>query len=277
MFAVSLVGLAGCGGQVDALATFLPMPEAIQRVNDNNKHIEGRLYGRGHWRGRFTAQDGSHTSGDGAFDLHLVQPDRFCFQTRSLGKQVFDTGCNENECWFWWRLEQDRLFIGSWRALADAARERGLPINPARVLDALGAGLIEPYTLGTSGPRYRVTPDHHQLIYEQEVEGGQAMITKEYWLSRFDPFLIERVLYRGIDGQVTMDARLSGHQPLADGGPMIARRIEIDWPVDQSSLRLELSRLKLYADVDKIEFVQPDERPQLDPRRRHPQEITPLD
>lgn len=277
IFIPFLAGLSGCGGQPDAVATFLPMPQAIQRVNRNNDRIEGRLYGKGHWWGRITAADGSHDSGDGTFDLHVVWPNRFCFQTRGFGGKYFDTGCNENECWFWWRFREDRLFLGSRQALAKAASDKGLPINPGEVLDALGVGLIEPNTLGMKGPRYRVTAEHHQLVYEQERADGQVVITKEYWLSRFEPFLIERVLYRGIDGQVTMEARLSNHKPIAAGGPMIARRIEIIWPMNQSSLRLDLSRLKLYPDVEKIEFVQPDQRPQLDPRRRHPQEIIPLD
>ena len=273
----TLVSLCGCGSQPDAVATFLPKPEAIQRVNRNNDGIEGRLYGKGSWRGRFTAADGSRSSGDGAFDLHLVWPNRFCFQARVLGGKLFDTGCNEDDYWLWAQKGEDRLYLGSRRALAEGGSDNGLPINPGEVLEAMGVGLIEPETLGMNSPRYRVTAKHHQLIYEQELAGGQVVIAKEYWLSRFEPFLIERVLYRNIDGQVTMDARLSNHQPIAGGGPRVARRIEIDWPINQSSLRLNFSRLKLYPDIDKIEFVQPNQRPDLDPRRRRPQETTLLD
>ncbi|MCH8913381.1 MAG: hypothetical protein IIA33_07410 [Planctomycetes bacterium] len=127
--------------------------------------------------------------------------------------------------------------------------------------------------MGTNGARYRVAADHHQLLYEQVVGVGQAVITREYWLSRREPFLIERVLYRSADGRVIMDARLADHERLAEGGALVSKRVEIEWPLNQCALKLNFDRLKLYGDLDKIEFVSPDRRATQDSRLRPPAKI----
>ena len=144
-------------------------------------------------------------------------------------------------------------------------------------MHALGIQLIKTDTTGFDGPRYRVDDDHHQLFYEAQLLSSQMVITKEYWLSRYEPFLIERVLHRGIDGRVVMDARLSSYKAMAQGGPMVAWRIEIDWPADQCALRLDFNHLRLYRDIDKIEFMQPAQRAERDRRHRPPKEMTRLE
>lgn len=259
------------------MATFMPMAQAIGVVNRNNQEIDGRLFGRGRWSARLTFQDGSRKNVDGTFRLHYAAPDRLCFQARGLGGNYFEAGCNSDVCWFWLQVEQDRMTIGSRQAMADAAHDNSLLIEPASLADVLGAQLLDPETTGLHGARYRVTRAHHQLMYEDVLDDGQTFITKEYWLSRFEPFLIERVIYRNTEGQVLMDAHLGRYKALPDGGPTIARTIEVDWPINECSLELEFNRLQLHPDVERIEFVQPAERPRLDSRYRPPKEIVEID
>ncbi len=80
------------------------------------------------------------------------------------------------------------MTIGTRQAMADAAMERGIPINAEDLMDALGVQLVNIDTTGTTGARYRVDANHHQLLYEEVVGAGQAVITREYWLSRREPF-----------------------------------------------------------------------------------------
>ena len=265
--------LCGCGPTEEPIAIFLPMPQAIDRVNRNNERISGRLYGSGQFWFKVTSEDGTFRTGDGSFHLHYGRPNRLCFQAKGLGGKYFEAGCNEDECWFWEQYKKDVMTIGTRQAMADAAMERGIPINADDLIDALGVQLVDPDTAGTAGARYRVDENHHQLLYEQVLGAGQAVITKEYWLSRREPFLIERVLYRGADGQVIMDARLADHKRLAEDGALVPKRIEIDWPLNRCALKLNFNRLKLYGDLDKIEFVSPDRREALDSRYRPPATI----
>ncbi|MCZ6652506.1 MAG: hypothetical protein O7D91_05695 [Planctomycetota bacterium] len=267
------LALCGCGPTEEPIAIFLPMPQAIDFVNRNNEQIRGRLYGLGRWSGKITFEDGTFKTADGTFRLHYGRPSRLCFQTRGFGGKYFEVGCNEDVCWFWEQFEKDVMTIGTRQAMTDAAMERGIPINAEELMDALGVLLVDPDTTGTNGARYRVDADHHQLLYEQVVGAGQAVITKEYWLSRREPFLIERVLYRDADGRVIMDARLADYKRLAEGGALVSKHVEIEWPLNQCALKLNFDRLKLYGDLDKIEFVSPDRREALDPRQRPPAEI----
>ena len=270
--AAHTLGLCACGPTEEPVAVFLPMPQAIDRVNRNNEQISGRLYGSGRWSGKITFEDGSFKTFDGNFDLHYARPNRLCFQTRGLGGKYFEAGCNDDECWFWEQFEKDVMTIGTRQAMAGAARERGIPINADDLVEALGVQRVNPDTTGTAGARYRVDANHHQLLYEQVVGESQAVITKEYWLSRHEPFLIERVLYRSADGRILMSAQLADHVRLAEGGALVSKRVEIEWPLNRCALELEFDRLELYDDRDKIEFVAPDRRQALDPRHRPPAE-----
>ncbi len=265
--------LSGCGPTEEPIAIFLPMPQAIDLVNRNNEQISGRLYGSGRWSGKITFEDGTFKTADGKFRLHYARPSRLCFQTMGFGGKYFEVGCNEDDCWFWEQFEKDVMTIGTRQAMADAAMERGIPINAEDLMDALGVLLVDTDTTGNKGARYRVDAEHHQLLYEQVVGAGQAVIIKEYWLSRHAPFLFERVLYRGADGRVIMDARLADHKRLAKGGALVSKRVEIEWPLNQCALKLNFDRLKLYGDLDKVEFVSPDRREALDPRLRPPTKI----
>ncbi len=270
--AVHALALCGCTPTEEPIAIFLPMPQAIDLVNRNNEQISGRLYGSGRWSGKITFEDGTFKTADGKFRLHYARPNRLCFQTMGLGGKYFEVGCNEDDCWFWEQFEKDVMTIGTRQAMSDAAMERGIPINAEDLMDALGVQLVNMDTTGTTGARYRVDVNHHQLLYEEVVGAGQAVISKEYWLSRHEPFLIERVLYRGTDGRVIMDARLADHERLSEGGALVSKRVEIEWPLNQCALKLNFDRLKLYGDLDKIEFVSPDRREALDPRYRPPAE-----
>ncbi len=273
VFAAALCALCGCGATEEPIAIFLPMPRAIDLVNRNNEQISGRLYGSGRWSGRITFEDGTFKTADGMFDLHYARPSRLCFQTRGFGGKYFEVGCNEDDCWFWEQFEKDVMTIGPRQAMADAAAERGIPINAEDLMDALGVQLVNTDTTGAAGARYRVDANHHQLLYEEVVGAGQSVIIREYWLSRHEPFLIERVLYRDADGRIIMDARLADHERLAEGGALVSKRVEIDWPLNHCTLKLKFDRLKLYGDFDKIEFVSPDRRAAQDSRRRPPARI----
>lgn len=273
VFVTASCALCGCGPTKEPVAIFLPMPQAIDRVNRNNEQISGRLYGSGRWSGKITFEDGTFKTADGTFRLHYARPRRLCFQTMGFGGKYFEVGCNEDDCWFWEQFEKDVMTIGTRQAMADAAVERGIPINAEDLMDALGVQLVNMETAGAAGARYRVDTHHHQLLYEEVVGAGQSVITKEYWLSRHEPFLIERVLYRGADGRIIMDARLSDHKRLSEGGALVSKRVEIEWPLNHCALNLNFDRLKLYGDLDKIEFVSPDRRATQDSRLRPPTRI----
>ena len=126
--------------------------------------------------------------------------------------------------------------------------------------------LVDPQTSGSAGPRIRVVDDYHQLLYEEVLPDGRFFILKEYWLSRYPPYLVRRVLYRDSNGRVIMQADLDDYRVLDNDPTLVARRIAINWPVRDWKLALTFDRLKRYEDIDHHSFVQPLERALVDPR-----------
>jgi hypothetical protein len=148
-----------------------------------------------------------------------------------------------------------------------------IPIKPDALMDALGIQMIDPMSLGYAGPLYRVQSDHHQILYLAAVDGDRDAIRKEYWLSRYEPFLIERVIYRSPDGRVVMEALLSDHGAVQECQALMARKIRIRWPLAEAECTLTFNRLKVYTDVDNPWLGRPTDRPDPHPQ---PEQVRPL-
>ncbi|MCG3136981.1 MAG: hypothetical protein HJJLKODD_00822 [Phycisphaerae bacterium] len=280
---ISLLGLlvAGCGPGERGPAEFLPMDRAIEVENINNGPFNRqplRLYATGSWSGSWVDGEGTRRSGDGSFKMHVVLPTRLCFKAfYGLPPQrLFEVGMNEASGWFWPQLESDICYYDERGALEGVVINQ-VPVAPQALVDALGWQLLDPQTHGPLGARYRVEPDTHQLIYEEMLQtqqdeylSGQMYISREYWLSRYEPFLLEQVLYRQTDGQVQMQAKLSDYQPWGESGALYARRVEIVWPLNNAAITIEIETLKPYSDVDHISFELPMDRLQRNPQEPRP-------
>ncbi len=270
MLVLAAASVTGCHEPARPdLLTYLPMSEAITLLNRNNYKVDMRLYGAGRWTGTMVDADGDPFPGHGQFRLHYARPDRLCFEAKDLGVNYFEVGCNGRECWFWQQYRLDRMILGS-RQEMEGLSFMGIPIDPRTLMDALGVQLIE---ISGRRPVYRVTADHHQLLFEQTLGSGEPVIVKEYWLARREPFCIERVVYRDFDGRSVLEVALAGFKRLPEDGPFVAHRIRIHWPQTGSNLNLEFSRLSQHPDVDSIWFEQPADRPQRDNRHRAPKSI----
>ncbi|GJM25008.1 MAG: hypothetical protein DHS20C16_14230 [Phycisphaerae bacterium] len=254
MTAISII----CGGmlslttgcpdrpEVTQIPPFDPitMQEAIALVNDNNRGLQLTIKSRGGFaRCRFTDQDGSKRRFDVDANLIVHCPRNMRLDMSVLGKSYFVFGSNDERYW----VEQPDA-----RALAWGRHDRDLVpnasdliIRPELIVDALGISLI-PEGAGV-GPRQRLTDTHQQLIFLDD--SGQ--ISKEFWLSRFSPQLIDRVIFRDPMGQLVMDAKLSKYKPIVTGGPLIPHRFEVNWPATEGYMLLTMSGWKMLPRVNK--------------------------
>lgn len=270
-----LLGSGACGPRAGLEpAQFLPMPEAIARQNANHERIAGRLYVEGSWRGHLRDDAGTRRHLDGRFKMHFASPDRLSFKADAglLTNRLFEAGCVQDVCWYWEQFERDVCYVLP-RSGISVDISAVVPIQPQALMDALGLHHLETDTSGFQGARYRVTPDHHQLIYEAVAARDQVVIIKEYWLSRRSPFLLERVVYRQPDGQVEMEALLTEHRPIGPAGPQAPHRIEILMPLEDSRLLLELDELELREDIENIWLTPPWDRPERERYHKPPGEI----
>lgn len=258
------------------------MLEAIAISNRNNKSISAgawRLYGTGRWSGQLVDDEGKrHRVHNKTFKLSAVYPYRVSFKAAHLPEtnRAFEVGCNEDVAWFWLQFEADECRIATRSSLAEL-NPGALPVRPDALIDALGIQMVDPEGSGPDRPLPRAEHDELQLLFEGHDEYDEAYIMKEFWLSRYEPFLINRVLYRDAEGRVIMDARLSDYHMLENDAALAAHHIDIRWPQKDWELDLKFKHMKRYEGVDHHSFVQPDRRVEIDPRQLPPKTIIQVD
>jgi len=251
--------LAGCPPQPQP-AEWIPFHEAVYRVNANNARIDKAILGQGvSASGKFVDDEGRTHSYLLGGSILLLKP-RYLYMNlqHGLGETVIRAGSNAQRYWLWIKPRIDTLWWGKYEHL-DKADPEAMPLRPDQLIEALGIDELPEDTAGPEGPIYRVVPDYDQLLFIRYTPTNQGYIAKEYWLDRRRPYLIRRIVFRDTQGRVQMRSELSGHAPVAPSGPLVAKRIVIEWPQDEGVMRLSIGRWKWRQDVgpDSAAFAFP--------------------
>ncbi len=228
----------------------IPMPDAIALVNQNNQGLQMTIKSKGGFaRCKFTDQDGSKRKFDVDANLIVNCPRNMRLDMSVLGKSYFVFGSNDARYW----VEQPDAHALTWgrhdRDIEPNARD--LIIRPELIVEALGIAMIPENPEGAAAPMQRLTDTHQQLLFFDEGGHSNGRITKEFWLSRFAPQLIDRVIFRDPMGQLVMDAKLGKYKPIVPGGPLIPNRFEVTWPATDGYMLLTTSGWKLMPKVAK--------------------------
>ena len=96
----------------------------------------------------------------------------------------------------------------------------------------------------------------------QAAAGEQAGLTTgqvKYWLGRFRPQLIRRVIFRDREGLIEMQSDLNDYASLAPGGPLVPHAMTAEWPKAGAYMRFRVGRWSEAAEVeaDSIQFATP--------------------
>ncbi len=263
----------------------IPMDDAIRIVNTNAGKISGTLKATGFVDGQFTDSEGRSRSYHLDGVLFYLAPIYVRFDLKSLGDRQLLLGSNAELFWYYSKQE-DRYRCGYHDGSDELASQ--IPIRPDQIVDALGltpipCPVVEGEALGDTiaddSPRglptasgftpptapavcvQRVVDEHQQILFLERDEEGRVKLEKEYWLDRYWPRLIRRVVFRDADGVVEMRSRLDKHKPLSPGGPMLPGEMAADWPKSKSSMRFRVRRWSLVEQVgpNDIQFATPRE------------------
>jgi len=231
----------------------MPIRDAISVVNQNNSGLQMTLKSKGGFaRCQFTDPDGKKRKFDVDADLIVLCPRNMRLNMSVLGKSYFAFGSNQERYW----VEQPDARALTWgrhdRDIQPLARE--LIIRPELIVQALGISLLPEDLADANGPVQRLTDDYQQLIFVDhsgQAGGGQAggRISKEFWLDRYSPQLIGRIVFRDPMGQIAMDAKLGNYKPIIPGGPLIPHRFEIDWPATEGHMLFTTRGWKMLPQV----------------------------
>ncbi len=237
---VLLLLVTGCPPPAERPYEPIPMDQAIAVVNTNTAQITTCLKATGSASGHFVDDQGRRQ----AFDLNAVvtvlAPHLLYASFKSgLGTEEMMLGSNPERFWLHIKRDDDTYRTGTYAALADDL-DAPLPLRPDMLIEALGLDPLPEATVGAAGPVQRIDGAHQQVLFLAYDGSGQGVIRKEYWLDCREPRLIGKVLFRDAMGRVVMDSSLSDYAPLTGGGPLLARRIRVEWPQHHGVMDLRI-------------------------------------
>ncbi len=225
----------------------LPLVVAEGVVNANASLIGGTLRAMGSVDGTITDADGVLRSFSLDGVLFYLSPSYLRFDLKKFGDRQILLGSNAEQYWVY--NKQDDEFLCGVHGV-DRELPIAFPIRPRQLLDALGLGPIGD-SLGSEsvGRVQRIETETQQILFLVRDEVGAVVVEKEYWLDRFAPRLIRRVLFRDGDGGLEMDSRLNDYRDPPEGGPMLPHKMEASWPGAGASLTFTISKWSVHPVV----------------------------
>jgi hypothetical protein len=222
----------------------VPLSEAARLINDNLAGIGGTLRAAGSVDGYFTTPQGQRRNYHLDGVLFHRSPTFVRFELKSFGETQMLLG--SNAVYYWYVNARDESsFCGRHDEPDEVPAD--LPARPEQLADALG---LSPIPVDPSGlslrPKTRVVQrvedDVQQLLLLTHDEQGRVVIEKEFWLDRFAPRLLRRVVFRDGDGVVQLQSVLEDYRPLAEEPTMLAHLVVAEWPQLEARMRFEIRK-----------------------------------
>ena len=224
---------------------------AIGLINANVDRVSGTLRASGWVDGTFVDQDGRQRAYNVDGTLLYLAPGYVRFDLKSFGKRRFLFGANARRYWFY--NSQDDSYLCGWHD--DDEAEVDMPLQPRQLIEALALWPIVISDGNGAAPSecthliQRVLPDRQQILCLVQNEIGELLLEKEYWLDRYPPRLIRRVVFRDADGVVVLQSRLDDYRRLRPGGPWLPHLLSANWPKSNARMRFRIGR---WSTVDQV-------------------------
>ena len=212
------------------------MSQAVAIIEDNQGSLPPAMRARGSAAGHFRDSDGARRH----FDLDaklLVRPAdhmRFVMEHALSGDEV-RVGMNETMWWVWVSRPEERELEGR-RGEGGVLIGGTVPVRAEQLMEALGLAPLSPEVAAQ-----RVTAEHQQLVYVVPGD-GRRVIEKEYWIDRYEPWLLRRVVFRDVEGRVVLCSELDRYRPLGTTGALLPHRLRLSWPGEDAEMRLRINR-----------------------------------
>ena len=208
----------------------IPTREAAQIVNANAAKITATLRASGSVDGYFTSPEGRRRRYHVDGTLFYLAPRYFRFDLKSLGDRQILFGSNDEHFWFYSK-QDDSYYCGHHGGGEGLPLE--VPVRPDQLIDALAlAPIVDAYSATPN-------PDAQDRFQAR----------KEYRIDRESPQFIRRVLFRDVEGVVTMQSSLDNYRPLFPGGPVLPGSMIADWPTARAHMRFRVDKWTLVEQV----------------------------
>ena len=259
LFGVAAMVLSGCHPRPERFPLEpIPMHNAIQIVNENTGKVTGTLRASGFVDGRFVLPDGRRGGYHLDGVLFYLAPIYVRFDLKSFGDRKFLFGSNMDYYWYYDR-EADAYQCG--RHGVDDELSPDIPIPPEQIVDALGLTPIptQVSVAGHSQVVQRIVHEYQQILFIVHDAENHIRLQKEYWLDRYWPRLVCRVIFRDGDGVVEMESRLDHYRPVTPGRLLLPHEMTAAWPKTGARMRFRVRNWQLVEGVgpESLQFAAP--------------------
>jgi len=234
------------------------MSQAVEISNGNASLIDGTLRASGSVDGHFTTESGSKRSYHLSGVLFVLTPSHMRFDLKKLGSTQILFGSNDEAYWVYGK--QDDAFHCGWQGEFDE-RVAALPARPDQLIDALG---LTPIPRCTPGGAYRIVQrivaEFQQILFLTDGPNEGVLIEKEYWLDRFAPQLVRRVVFRNSDGMVEMESHLDDYRRRDAKSPWLPHSVLARWPLNGAEMHFSVAKWSSVPQVQpgSIQFTTPE-------------------
>jgi len=233
--------LTGCGGRPKMQPGIRPLPPiprdaTIELLNVNTLQITNTLRASGPVDGSAVDDEGKRRSFSADGVLFFLQPTYLRFDVKKLGDRMFLFGSNDTTYWLYSKQDEE-FHCGSHDAPDDLPTD--IPIRPDQIADALA---LKPINTDGQTILQRVTDRYQQLLF---LNLDAQVVEKEYWIDRYAPRVVRRVVFRDADGVVEMESRLDDYRVLNDGALILPHRLKARWPRAEMTLSFDVRRWRL--------------------------------
>ncbi len=215
---------------------FQPKHQAIHLIEVNRIMAKGGYKAIGVADGYFRDAGGKkrHFSLDAT--LLLIAPDHLRFVLENaFGGEEMQVGMNTENWWVVAHRPRSQTLVGQHGEVVTAGG--ALPLDPSQLIECLGWTRVPAFDVAQ-----RVVDDYQQLMFVSRDSVVGSRIEKEYWLDRFPPFLIRRIVFRDKEGRVVVSSDLSDYRRVGESGPEMPHKYVLSWPLDDARLFLKIRR-----------------------------------
>ncbi|MDO4551533.1 MAG: hypothetical protein Q4C96_09830 [Planctomycetia bacterium] len=161
-------------------------------------------------------------------EIAFSRPGNFRLRgSHGMAGAVIDVGRNQQVSWFWMQDNEPKgVYFCRNDQCASCPFMRQLPLDPTRMIDAMGFGILDP-GLPYQGP-YVIDQNHFALHLSEQSPSGQRH-TRVILINRLRGIPAANRIYNHLD-QLVMDASVKTYCTDPDTGLTVPQSIEINCP-----------------------------------------------
>lgn len=220
------------------------LPDIVNTIEQNAALLNQALWSNSvRVKARFDDRDGREHLYTLDGNLLYQRPRGLRLDLRpGVGGTVMGIGSNDAEYWVWIEPELKMMRWGKHQYVGESCAG-DIPVQPDRLVASLGVCSLPSASEGLIGPARKYGKQYDILYYMRQRPDVGFRLSREYWVDRSPPYQVALIVFRDDLGRRSMSVAMHNYAQAWEGGPMVAREININWPGDDGFFTMWLDRV----------------------------------